>query len=83
VYDAWATVFHRFGGAPRDNWSMGWHRPDGSLLRVTFPPLRFSLLRVPSLRRTLTCRETAVSARESSPLDVECEIVRFRFVPGT
>jgi hypothetical protein len=78
IVEAWTGQFYGEASA-RDNWSFGWHRPDGSILRVNAPRLRFSLLRVPALRRTLACRETAVSARDFFPLDLECGIARFRF----
>jgi hypothetical protein len=79
IVDAWTREWYGGKSTGRENWSFGWFRPDGSMLRISHPRLRFSLLRVPALGRTLVCRETIVSSKWLSPLDLQCGIARFRF----
>jgi hypothetical protein len=79
IVDAWTREWYGEKSTGRENWSFGWFRPDGSTLRISHPRLRFSLLRVPALARTLACRETTVSSNWLSPLDLQCGIARFRF----
>jgi hypothetical protein len=86
-----ATTIARTWGAQwfatldeRSNWGYSWLSPIGTPIQdLTYPTVKFMSVPVPSLHRTLTCKETATNPRSQvSPLVVNCGLASFKFDPA-